>query len=306
VDGRCLVTLARLERPGALVLDGVNAYVASCSIDSGRGAVFRVPLVGGMLAPLATGSACASGLFADSERLYAAGLDGNAITRLALQRDGGEGRDGGDSTRLETTGGPPFGVTGDLRNVYFTAPAAGSGATAGPRRSVLTKVPLTGDAPTVLAEGDRPWSRPVVDATHAYFADDLGILRKVSLDGGQAVTVTQVDSVTTPVLSDEELYFGAGYTVMKVPTSGGAAVTLGTAAGAEVVAVAVDRTHVYFSSYGVVWRVPRSGGELVQLAGDQSGANAIAVDDTSVYWTNADASPGKASCCGSVMRLSPK
>ncbi len=83
--------------------------------------------------------------------------------------------------------------------------------------------------------------------------------------------------------------------------------TLSTADGAPVVAVAVDDTSVYFTSYDAVWKVPRAGGDVTLLAQNQGGPDAIVVDATSVYWTNATSWPpppdGEG---GQVMKLTPK
>ena len=82
--------------------------------------------------------------------------------------------------------------------------------------------------------------------------------------------------------------------VMKIPLTGGTATPL---ASAEVDAstLVLDQGFVYFSSLGQVMKVPKNGGTPETIAYDM-GVLDLAVDDTSVYWTNGLA----------VMRATPK
>ena len=52
--------------------------------------------------------------------------------------------------------------------------------------------------------------------------------------------------------------------------------------------MAVDGTSVYWTSdAGTVMKVPLTGGTAITLASDQDGPSGIVVDDASIYWTNA-------------------
>jgi hypothetical protein len=89
-----------------------------------------------------------------------------------------------------------------------------------------------------------------------------------------------------------------GGNVVKAPVSGGAATTLARAQGSPR-SIAVDATSVYWTDNlsGTVMTVRICGGAPVTLASGQDGPTFIAVDATSVYWTNRG---------GTVMKRSPK
>jgi hypothetical protein len=73
--------------------------------------------------------------------------------------------------------------------------------------------------------------------------------------------------------------------------------TLASSSLHEYGAVALDEAHVYWLDQGTpdddyaagaVMRVAKAGGEAERIAGDTGNLLALAVDDTSVYWTRAD------------------
>jgi hypothetical protein len=86
---------------------------------------------------------------------------------------------------------------------------------------------------------------------------------------------------------------------MKVPLAGGTPTTLYSGPGqAILLAIAIDETSVYWTDYsiGTVMRVPLGGGTATTLASGQSNPLPIAVNATGVYW-------GNLSTPGTVMRL---
>jgi hypothetical protein len=84
-----------------------------------------------------------------------------------------------------------------------------------------------------------------------------------------------------------------------VPLDGGAPVTLASGV-VEWVCLAVDATSLYWtdSSAGNVTKVPLNGGAPVTLASGQNKPMGVAIDATSVYWTNHGG--------GTVMKATPK
>jgi hypothetical protein len=161
------------------------------------------------------------------------------------------------------------------------------------------KVPIGGGASVVLAAGQRNCTRPVVDAASVYWGDQTGgTITKVPIGGGPPVLVTSSSLVIDLAIAGSDIVFADGYTLAKAPLAGGPATAIGTAAGAPLMGVAVDDASAYFTSYGTIWKAPLDGGEALALAANQGSASAIAVDDTSVYWTNGTA--------GQVLRLTPK
>jgi hypothetical protein len=57
------------------------------------------------------------------------------------------------------------------------------------------------------------------------------------------------------------------------------------ASGAAAFLLAVDASRVYYTGNGIV-TVPIAGGTPVTLAADSQGAHGMAIDGTSVYWTD--------------------
>ncbi len=287
IDGRCLVTLAQVPSPVSLVIDAVNAYVSSCPSGDG-GTVVSVPLDGGSLRVLASGQGCGAGLAIDSASLYVAGLNGGDVMSVPL--------DGGAPTTLASGSDTPIGITLGGASVYWT--------TAG---GALMTAPIAGGAPAALTSGETYMTGPVAGPSDVYWASDNALLQKVALDGGSPASVTTLPAATALAIAGTDAYVAGGYIVTEAPLGGGQAMGLCNAGGAPTFAIAADDASVYFTTYDMVWKVARSGGQATVVASNQGSPNALAVDATSVYWTDGtDWPPPPGGGGGRVMKLTPK
>jgi hypothetical protein len=145
-------------------------------------------------------------------------------------------------------------LTFDARNIYYSSLDHDAPALSYSLRSV----PIAGGAPTALSSLLGSISGIAVDANNVYFG------------------------VETDTLDD------AGYTVFhgeihSVPIAGGSQQVLATAA-AGLGGVAVDATHVYWTTSGSVLKTPIVGGATETLASGQLNSREVAVDAVGVYW----------------------
>ncbi len=126
-------------------------------------------------------------------------------------------------------------------------------------------------------------------------------MKKVPRDGGAGGEATLLVAKASGHLAadDTNVYWNLGDGVSKVPLAGGSPTLLAPGADGDIT---VNCGSVYWTDADndVIWRVNANGGEPTALASgpDVSEPVAIAVDDTSVYWTNESS--------GTVMKLSPK
>lgn len=141
-----------------------------------------------------------------------------------------------------------------------------------------------------------------IDATSLYWtvrgtSTSDGSVNRVSLSGGAPTTLAAGQGQPGGIAVDDRSVYWANYgsgTIQKVSHDGGAASTL--ASGQETAQViAIDDASVYFAtSTGRLAKVPKAGGATTTLAA--STALDIALDATSVYWTDGSA----------VLKLTPK
>jgi hypothetical protein len=127
---------------------------------------------------------------------------------------------------------------------------------------------------------------------YVYWADDAGVVARVSLRGGPVEELaTGGDKTTGIALDDTHVYWsewGSGL-VARVPKGGGTKATV--ARGQDGIrAIALDATRIFWThpKTGEIRSTPKAGGEIVVHATGQKHPYSLAVDERAIYWANVD------------------
>jgi hypothetical protein len=168
--------------------------------------------------------------------------------------------------------------------------------------------------PLALAqEGGQPWAI-ALDATHVYWLNTDGTLKRVPKNGGpiQYVTAGIINTGMLQVLEGQAYFtsYDDETSVWTAPVTGGGSELLGDV-GIGGVPFAVDATSLYWSSYedwpyaAAILKTPRLGGPPVTLVASTWGVDSIATDGGDLFWTvstDANADPA-APIAGALYRL---
>jgi hypothetical protein len=151
---------------------------------------------------------------------------------------------------------------------------------------------------TVVARNLHASAAVAVDMNAIYWVDEAGgeVLRAPKRGGltmtlygdsggggfspGSSITVDGGDVYWT---SDVEQNKVRRSSLMHLEKNGGRPTLVASSTTAHLQSVVVDEQSIYWVTGSAVMRAPKSGGQAVQLLGGQSGADAVAVDDTDAY-----------------------
>lgn len=166
--------------------------------------------------------------------------------------------------------------------------------------------------PHVIAAGEDYPRRIATDATHVYWSSSGNLQRKLDY-GNDGVVVRApiggglVEVLTTPqpdpvgvAVNDQHVYWvnggdgalwegeGSGGAVMRLPKAGGTPEKLSDEAFPQ--AIALDATHVYWSDAenDEIRRMPLDGGAVTVLASNQGDPRHLALSDTDVFYTTGE------------------
>jgi hypothetical protein len=167
-----------------------------------------------------------------------------------------------------------------------------------------------GGAPTTLAPKQSSIGVLALDSSNVYWLNGggaLSTLLSVPVNGGAVATLASGPpggQFAAAIASDDvSVYWAAGETVISVPVTGGTVTTVTSEGNGFSRSIALTGTDVYWTNRGSVMSVPKAGGPIVTFAADQDEPGQLALDTTSVYWTDsAESCQGPTSCPGPVVR----
>ncbi len=273
-QGGSAAVVATGTSPWGITVDATTVYWS----DPGAKSVSSIPIAGGTATTLATNLTSPVHLQHDATSLYW-GLTSDVVATIPLG--------GGTPVTLQTSNGTILtALAVDATHVFHT-----EDYTVAADCSVVV-VPKAGGTRVTLASGGA-WNHPtglaVNGGTVFWGVTTPGSILSVPVADG--ATTTLVSGVAPGALTADAsnvYWVDATGAIMKVAQTGGAATTLATIPNAF--AIAIDSTNVYvstrpFNQPSTLYKIPIAGGPPVMLASAPSMVNAIAVDATSIYWT---------------------
>jgi hypothetical protein len=282
--------VATVANPYGLAVDESYLYF---SIFSATGGVMRVPLAGGDPEPVVTGQNQPHDLAVDDQNVYYGLLDNNSGGHL-----GAVPKSGGTGTIIATgIASPVSQLAADAGFVYYLTGynsvyrVFGGGGT-----SAVVAAGRYGNAATdlVVAGSEVFWvNAGAYDSTFSHLLPGTGYIGSTPVSGrpdlGHHALASGLTAPQMIAVDANAVYFVDGTSVYRHPRSGGSTEVLGPiapAASGKIVHLVSDGNHLYFADQKAVYRMPVSGGQTETLTGGWGNILALAVDATSVYFTD--------------------
>jgi hypothetical protein len=159
-------------------------------------------------------------------------------------------------------------------------------------RHAVYRVPAEGGTPVIITEGWNTIGKLVSDADHLYFTDnERGVVVRVEKCAVSNGPVTGKDALVRP----EPAFAEAEPVCVGEPGPHGCPEPSVIEAIASPYGLALDETHVYYSTFGAsgsIRRTPLAGGEPFVIAPGEVRAHDIAVTNDDVLWCLADTPAG--------------
>jgi hypothetical protein len=294
----------KLVAPIDIAVDATHVYFTVNHYDDvGLGSVMKASINGGGIVILASGQTSPYHIALDDAYVYwtnkidapDAGVSGS-VMRVK--------KAGGAAEVVSPNQDGASGISVDDTNVYW----ANHLNVGNVKRKAKDG---SGSAVSIATGQNKPFMTRCDPGTtgFVYFTtQEDGVVRKVAKGGGGMTQVSDTNFGMRPLAIDgADLFFGVFGSpgdVRKAPKASGAPSSTGLAGGTNfsaVVGLAVDSTHVYFTTQrntsgianqGSVMRTVRSGAGSAELVWQDSGLypnpSGIAVDSQAIYWVEYD------------------
>ncbi len=275
--GSPTVLVANLYLARQIAVDDANVYFTALSTTSSDEAIYQVPKNAAGSTPIELSSNDRQPLSLASDGTYVYWndtLDPQVIRRVAV------GGNGATTLAAIGTGGMALSPTS-----LFWVGASG-----------VESMPKAGGTVTTLGPAPMGGGYGVaIDASYFYFAASSTLsatIFRTPLSGGATTTLAMLGTIVNVLATDgANVYFVSGDYLSSVPAAGGAVSVLASGFSGTT-SLKLDSGNLYASislgngPYGSILRVPVTGGRPTALASAQWGVSDLAVDATSICWTN--------------------
>jgi hypothetical protein len=256
-----------LHVPSGLVVDATSVYWLEQD-----GSVKKVPIGGGSVTALATNQGHPHALAQDSSNLYWTDQEGGAVKQIA--------KGGGAVSTLASGLQSPECIAVDGSNVYWIE----NGITS------VRKIAKAGGPIATLTTNATGTALAVNDSGVYYFGANQ-VVYKAGLSGGSAVFEGLMDMGPVIVLDATQLYFGR--TALHRALLSNGTVTTYTSTPGFAGGLAVDAANLYYVNIpqdatvqtSQIESVPLGDGAVKVIVSASGAGHDLAVDGTSVYWT---------------------